>query len=103
MHYLFKAYPSTAFDGTPVIIKASFDRDGVRLKRILSMPKKRPISYFAAENMYWDWFADYWNAGEVPPISDMITWISEEGFHIELKGDEYEMTSLDAFVDPFAE
>jgi len=103
MHYLFKAYPAVALDGTPIIMKASFDRNGEMLKAILSMPKKKPISYVAAQNMYWDWLGDYWNAEELFPKSDLISWISEIGYHIHLTGDEYEMTSLDAYVDPFAE
>ena len=70
--------------------------DGTLLSQIIAMPKKQPISFDDATRMLdqkleecteastqYDWHA-----------INFVTWISSQGFHIELTGDEFEVWSL---------
>jgi hypothetical protein len=59
------------------------------------MPKKKPCTYVQAEVMYWsDMIQAIMEEDKNPPPlghNEMVNYISNQGFHIELKGDEYKI------------
>ena len=75
---------------------------GTLIDTILSMPSKKSISFEAAVNLACDQFhkaADLRKFGYEPGQcfwyhENFVQWISEQGFHIELTGDEFEALAL---------
>jgi hypothetical protein len=73
------------------------------LQRIRSMPRKKPISYNTALIMMWDHWDDFGDTKESRrqgreyiQHGNWIKWLSSEGYHIQLIGDEFEIYNLDA-------
>lgn len=71
---------------------------GTLIEEILSMPAKKSISFESAVNLACDEFHKAIDHGRIGRDSghshwyykNFIQWISEQGFHIELTGDEFE-------------
>jgi hypothetical protein len=94
MNVLWKPFPSSRHDGTPGIMPGGIDENGKELQQILAMPKKKPIGYGIAITMFWHSVCDFLDEGNVddaPAPSSFVQWVSDQGYHIELTGDEYEI------------
>ena len=78
----------------------SFNHDPTLLLKIQSMSKKIPLSLVSARNFICEMTKqdpDLFPRGEIHEVrADWVAWISKQGFHIELKGDEYEILPSDA-------
>lgn len=75
---------------------------GTLLSRILSMPKKKPISFELAMLKLIEKRREKFDAGHFGDESgqygwyclNFVNWISAQGYHIELTGDEFETYAL---------
>ena len=87
-------------EGLDSIQIRNFNRNQELLYRIQNMPKKVPLSLVKARNFVCEMpkqDQDVFPSGEFKEVlSDWVAWISKQGFHIELKGDEYEILPSDA-------
>src|SRR5690349_10073878 len=71
---------------------------GYLVHRILGMERKTPISFERASRMTEEKYLeaiDNWRFGRRPGecrwyLDNFIEWIADQGFHIELTGDEFE-------------
>src|SRR5262245_15344298 len=70
---------------------------GLLLEKIISMEQKKPISYEIAVNLAQDEFVRAGQSGQIGQSPGQSRWyyinfvefISNQGFHIELTGDEF--------------
>lgn len=79
---------------------------GRLLSEIISMPKKAPITFEHAVNLCQTEFDRLADAGQSGPnrgqahwhYRNFVLWISEQGYSIELTGDEFETPTLSRLV-----
>ena len=71
---------------------------GTLISRILEMEKRVPISFAEAiERVNAKWFEELWTKRtgcDQWYLENFVAWISSQGFHIELTGDEFEAAIL---------
>ena len=92
MRVKWKPYQGYDLFGRPKIMSGQIDEDLSVLNKIRSMPKKKPLTYVQAEVLYWSEIAQAILENSTPPPLDpvqTIDWISSQGFHIELTGNEF--------------
>lgn len=76
------------------------------LYEIISMAPKTPISFEDAANLMWSQFTRATDAGQIgsePGQShwyyrNFVKWIADQGYSIELTGDEFETASISSQV-----
>jgi hypothetical protein len=95
-----KDYPSKTRHGEPMMDGVFPIESGTRfLHEIEAMPKGKPLPFLTAREMVKEAYrnAFHWDCLDVEPDYDRafwiqdnwVQWISEQGFHIELTGDEW--------------
>lgn len=94
MRVRWKPYQGFNIDGEPCIMPSLIDENVAVLEKIKAMPRKKPLTYVQAQVLYWTELAqsildekNYLPLGQ----EKAIDWLSSQGYHIELKGDEFEL------------
>lgn len=86
---------SEVYLGVPECLEGRYR--GTLLSEILAMPKQKKVSFEDAVRMLSDAHLEAFNEDRVGRkygechwlMQNFISWISEQGFHIELTGDEF--------------
>jgi len=99
MHVIFKPFSVPSKNGTMVLLELARKDHGQFLQSLLSAPKRTPISFEAAmalchekhEEMIED--GDYAEANHFLYKSCLASFLNLMGFHVELRGDEYSVSS----------
>jgi hypothetical protein len=95
MKVYWKPYQNAGFDGTIGMSPGILEKDESTLRSILAMPKKKPISFRMANEMFWDEIQNVLFEQEKPMETpyDLAQWISSQGYHIELSDSDYELVA----------
>ncbi len=97
MLVVFREHPTRSYDGSIVMLDTPWQFNTKFYFKVLNMDKKTPISFNDAAMMCWNHYRflnktkSYKIGAEFFQFGDWCKFISDQGFHIELTGDEFEI------------